>query len=302
MNIRSSLIASTATTAALIALLGGQLPQAELVANNSTFTTFSDLDNDGLDDALEARWGLSDVAIDSDGDQLTDLDEILLGTDPLEFDDLVRLDPPEPTMKIDSYVCDNDLVIQIMTLQKFGTNNIRFYWADATSFQEVPRTTLRGLTAERHNYTSIIPGYSTQVIKIVLPRLRIEALGAVAIGIEGFTDGVAVGDQIRFTYLGNKLLEWRTTGAFSRYNAQNGGGGGGLFPVDPLGGMPGEATSGEVCVQTLQEVASLGNGQKLYQVSDSYCDYLPTAKCFVGCSASIGDTLVGIDIVGLLAN
>ena len=157
MIIRSSLIVSTATAAALIALLGDQLPQAELVANNSTFTTFSDLDNDGLDDALEARWGSSDIAIDSDGDQLTDLDEILLGTDPLEFDDLVRLDPPEPTMKIDSYVCDNDLVIQIMTLQQFGTNNIRFYWADSSSFQEVPRSTLRGLTAERHNYTSIIP-------------------------------------------------------------------------------------------------------------------------------------------------
>jgi len=301
MKIKSSLIASSVSIAALMALLSDQLPHAELVANNSTFLTFSDVDGDGLDDALEARWGCSDVNPDSDGDTLSDLDEILLGTDPLEFDDLIRLDPPQATMKIDSYVCDTDLVIQIMTLQQFSTNNIRFYWADAVRFAEVPRTTLMGLPAERHNYTSVIPGYSTQVIKIVLPLYKVKALGNMAIGIEGYTDGVPVGDQIRFVSIASELMEWRDTGAFSRYNAASSGGGG-LFPVDPLGNMPGEATTGEVCVQTLQEVASLGNGQKLYQVSDSYCDYLPTAQCFIGCAAAVGDTLVGIDIVGLLAN
>jgi len=301
MKIKSSLIASSVTIAALMALLSDQLPHAELVANNSTFLTFSDVDGDGLDDALEARWGCSDVDADSDGDLLSDLDEILLGTDPLEFDDLIRLAPPQATMKIDSYVCDNDLVIQIMTLQQFSTNNIRFYWADAVTFQEAPRTRLIQLPAERHNYASIIPGYSTQVIKIVLPRNKVAALGNMAIGIEGYTDGVPVGDQIRFVPIGGELLEWRDTGAFARYSGTSLGGGG-LFPVDPLGSMPGEVTAGEVCVQTLQEVASLGSGQKLFQVSDSYCDYLPTAQCFVGCSAAVGDTLVGIDIVGLLAN
>ncbi len=301
MEIKSSLIASSVTIAALMVLLSDQLPHAELVANNSTFLTFSDVDGDGLDDALEARWGCSDVNPDSDGDTLSALDEILLGTDPLEFDDLIRLDPPQATMKIDSYVCDTDLVIQIMTLQQFSTSNMRFYWADAVTFAEVPRATLMRLPAERHNYTSVIPGYSTQVIKIVLPLHKVKALGNIAIGVEGYTDGIAVGDQIRFVLIANELMEWRDTGVFSRYHAASSGGGG-LFPVDPLGNMPDEATAGEVCVQTLQEVASLGNGQKLYQVSDSYCDYLPTAQCFVGCAAAVGDTLVGIDIVGLLAN
>jgi hypothetical protein len=299
MELRSSLITSSTIVVALLALFYGQLPQSELIANSSAFVTFSDVDNDGLDDALEARWGTSDISADSDGDLLTDLDEVLLGTDPLEFDDLVRLDPPQATMKIDSYVCDADLVIEIMTLQQVSTNNIRVYWADKYGFHEVPRNTLQRLRAERVSFSSIIPGYSTQVTKIVLPRYAIEAFDTLAIGIEGFTDGTPVGDQIRFSLMNDELMEWRATSVFSRYS---GNGGGGLFPVDPHGSMPDEITPGEVCIQTLQEVASLGAGQKLYQVSDSYCDYLPAANCFVGCGASLGDTIVGIDIIGLLAN
>jgi hypothetical protein len=44
----------------------------------------------------------------------------------------------------------------------------------------------------------------------------------------------------------------------------------------------------------------LGGGQKLYQVADSYCDYLPNAACFSSCAGAIGNSVVGIDIVGLL--
>ncbi|MBC8370262.1 MAG: hypothetical protein H8E25_09690 [Planctomycetes bacterium] len=301
MKFNTSLIVSSAIGAALLALVGNQLPQAELVANNSVFTTFSDVDNDGLDDALEARWGTLDSGSDSDQDQLTDLDELLLGTDPLTFDDLVRLDPPQPTLRVDSYVCDTDLVVEIMTLHKNQTNNVRFYWADDVSFQEVPRSTLRGLPFQKANFSSIIPGYSTQVIKLSIPRANVEALGTVAFGIEAFVDGVPCGDQVRYSFIDTELVEWRDSGAaFSRYSGNSSGGG--LFPVDPSGSMPGEVTPGEVCIQTLSEVASVGSGQKLYQVSDSYCDYLPSAQCFVGCGASIGDTVVGIDIVGLLAN
>ena len=64
--------------------------------------------------------------------------------------------------------------------------------------------------------------------------------------------------------------------------------------------MPGEISLGQVCVQSLQEIASLGGGQKLYQVADSYCDYLPNAACFSSCAGAIGNSVVGIDIVGLL--
>ncbi|MFT7517070.1 MAG: hypothetical protein ACI84O_000858 [Myxococcota bacterium] len=301
MNTKASLAATSVTFAALLVLLFDQLPQAELIANTNTFNAFSDIDNDGIDDALEARLGTSDIDGDSDGDQLTDLDELLLGTDPLEFDDLIRLAPPQPTLKIDSYICADALVVQIMTLQQSGTANFRFYWADANGLQEAPRSTLLGLHFVRMNYASIIPGYSTQVIKISLPRSRVEALGTLALGVEAFVDGVPCGDQLRFSLMNGELMEWRDADSLSRYTA-SAPGGGGLFPVDPNGSMPGEVTPGEVCIQTLAEVASLGNGQKLYEVSDSYCDYLPTAKCFIGCGASIGDTVVGIDIIGLLAN
>ncbi|MDP6963148.1 MAG: hypothetical protein QGF46_03175 [Planctomycetota bacterium] len=300
MKIKTTIIGSSAFAAAFLLLFGEPSPQT-LSANNSQFSVFTDTDNDGVDDALEARWGTSDANTDSDGDLLTDLDEILLGTDPLEFDDLIRLDPPQPTMRLDSYAVDGDLVIQIMTLQRAGTNRLRLYWADQFSFQEVPGHKLSGLRSERKQYSSIIPNYSTQIIQIVIPRAAIESLGSAAIAVEGFTDGVPVGDQLRYSFMNNALMEWRSTGVFSRYNAAASGGGG-LFPVDPHGTMPGEITPGEVCVQTLQEVASIGNGQKLYQVGDSYCDYLPTANCFVGCGATIGDTVVGIDVVGLLAN
>jgi len=81
--------------------------------------------------------------------------------------------------------------------------------------------------------------------------------------------------------------------------------GGGLVPVDP-GDPPSEEEEEEkdkedaICVQSLQAIANLGAGRILYQVTSAKCDPLPGARCLAGCSATAGDTYVGIDVVGLL--
>ena len=78
---------------------------------------------------------------------------------------------------------------------------------------------------------------------------------------------------------------------------------GGLVPVDP-GDPPSEEEDGKkdhVCLQSLQAIANLGAGRILYQVTSATCDPLPGALCFPAtCAASAGDTVVGIDVVGLL--
>jgi hypothetical protein len=50
----------------------------------------------------------------------------------------------------------------------------------------------------------------------------------------------------------------------------------------------------------MQEVANMGGGRVAYRVSDAYCDPLPSAVCFSGCTASVETIVIGIDIVGLL--
>lgn len=287
----------------LVLLLNkGPLSFSQLIANNNSFIVFSDGDNDGLDDGLEARWGTYDNSSDSDGDMLSDLDEVLIGTDPTVFNTPSEVPTPTPKLKIDSYIAGSDWVLEVMSLEATNTSFYRLYWADEYSFQEIPRAVLARSHYTIRTYPSAFSGFNTKVIRLSVPLVVIESLNNFAVAAEAFVDGIPCGDYISYFMSSEGLLEWRERGVFARYSSGSGANGGGLFPVNPNGTLPGEVLQGEVCVQTLQEVAGLGGGQKLYQVSDSYCDYLPTAKCFVGCEASIGDTVVGIDIVTLLAN
>ena len=286
----------------LVLLLNkGPLSFSQLIANNNSFIVFSDNDNDGLDDGLEARWGTFSNSSDSDGDTLSDLEEVLIGTDPAVFNVASEVPAPSPVLKMDSYIAGSDWVLEVMSLEAVKTSFYRLYWADEYSFQEIPRPVLARSHYTVRTYASSFPGFNAKVVRLSVPLFVIESLNNFAVAVEAFVDGVPCGDYISYFMSSEGLLEWRDRGIFAQYSS-GGNGGGGLFPVDPNGTLPGEVIQGEVCVQTLQEVAGLGGGQKLYQVSDSYCDYLPAAKCFVGCAASVGDTVVGIDIVSLLAN
>lgn len=257
-----------------------------------------DTDGDGLDDILETRFGTLPHSVDSDGDTLHDFDELLMGLDPTTSNDLNSLPPTSANLRIEAYSSGSELVIQVAALRQNKVRNMRLYWATPNNMHEVRLTSLAQMPHDARTIASSIQGYEMEIFRVKLPIGIFLAQPAVAVAVKGRLDGQYFADQIQLSNMTGTLMEWRPDGMIP--TAQ--GSGGGLFPTDPGGQMPGEVRAGEVCVQTLAQIGALGGGQVLYQVSDSYCGFMPNAVCFSSCAASVGDSLVGVDIIGLLAN
>ncbi|MHC4822750.1 MAG: hypothetical protein ACYTEP_01890 [Planctomycetota bacterium] len=263
----------------------------------SSSSLMVDSDGDGLDDLLEVRYGTSAQILDSDGDTINDFDELLAGLDPLVADNLQSLTLPERGLRIEVYSSGTEMVLEIAMLRGQNVSNLSLYFASMDHFHQARNSALGSLPHQHQVLASSIPGFELEIFKLQIPTVLLQTEPSVAIAVKALVDGEFLADQVQLSMMTGVLMEWRSE---TISGAQ--GGGGGLFPTDPGGQMPGEVRPGEVCIQTLAQVGSLGNGQVLYQVSDSYCGFMPSAVCFQGCSASVGDSVVGIDIIGLLAN
>jgi hypothetical protein len=258
-----------------------------------------DTDNDGLDDVLEVLLGTSITDADTDNDTYSDLDEHLQGTNPLVYDAPGRPSAINRALKVDVYSNGGDVVIQVSGLFTQGISGLRLFAADSLRFVQVRPSFLAAFQNDVRSFNSNIANLKAKVYRVKLPAQYFHNSPAMAVGATANLDGVGYGSQSQLVSYANYLVEFRDAATFGR-SSQTSGGSGGLFPTSPGDSLPGEITLGQVCVQSLQEIASLGGGQKLYQVADSYCDYLPNAACFSSCAAAIGNSVVGIDIVGLL--
>lgn len=259
----------------------------------------ADTDGDGLDDVLEVLLGTSLTDPDTDNDQRSDLDEHLTGTDPLVFDGFGAPTSIQRNVKMDIYTNGDDVVVQISGIYSQVMRGIKLYAATEGRFYQLTPRALPLTSSDTRMLNSGLPGLKSKVHRLVLPRASFQNVQALAIGLTVNIDGTEMGDQIQLISRMDYLLEYRDGDAFG-LQSQGSGQTGGLFPTSPGDSMPGEISLGQICVQTLQEVAALGGGQKLYQINDSYCDYLQDAVCFSTCSGAIGGSVVGIDIVGLL--
>lgn len=288
-----------ATFLGVLAWAVAGLPEAQLEAATVTAPVMVDTDGDGLDDILETRFGTLPDDVDSDGDTLNDFDELLMGLDPTTANDLNNLPAVSPNLRIEAYSSGSDLVLQVAALRQNRVRGMHLYWATPNIFHEVRLTSLAQMPHDVRTLSSSIPNYELEIYRVKLPIGLFLSQPAVAVAVKGMLDGQDYADQIQLSNMTGTLMEWRPDG-MGVASAQ--GSGGGLFPTDPGGSMPGEVRAGEVCVQTLAQIGALGGGQVLYQVSDSYCGFMPNAICFSSCAAAVGDSVVGIDIIGLLAN
>jgi len=289
-------------TSALLGLVSwgaSHAPHSQLVAMSSGAWTMTDTDGDGLDDVLEVLLGTSISDADTDNDQRSDLDEHLTGPNPLIFDGSGRPAPLQRNVKMDIYTNGNDVVLQISGIYNQSMRGIKLYAATEDRFIQLRPRALPITNSDTRTFGTGLPGLQSKVCRVVLPKSLFHRVPAMAVGLTAILDGVEMGAQVQLLSSASHLLEYRDGETFGR-QSQGSGQTGGLFPTSPGDSMPGEISLGQICVQTLQEVAALGGGQKLYQVSDSYCDYLPDAACFSSCSGAIGNSVVGIDIVGLL--
>jgi len=289
------------TSALLGAVAWGasKAPDSQLVAMSTQLQSMVDTDGDGLDDILEVMLGTSPNDADTDNDQLSDLDEHLAGTDPLVFDGMGRIAALNRDLKMNIYSNGDDVVLQVSGLYSQSIRGIKLFAATTDRITRVRGSQLASFPSDTRELSSGIPGLRTKVFRIMIPKDIFQRAPAMAVGVTASVDGIGMGSQVQLLSRQEHLLEFRDGEHFGR-QAQGGGQTGGLFPTSPGNSMPGEITLGQICVQTLQEVAALGGGQKLYIVDDSYCDYLPDAACFSSCTGAVGNSIVGIDIVGLL--
>jgi len=288
----------------LLAGSPGSSGTAPLHAASSSFTLWADTDQDGLDDALETRFGLSHTLADTDADGYTDFEEVLAGMDPLAPSNLNLLTNLDPKLTLEVYTIGQDTVITVTAMRRYTAKHFKLLYATRDQIKEVPLYKLGAYANDTRTIATTIPGMTTTVSRVTLPTAVFERAPALALAVQAELDGHLHGSEVSLTMVDGLLMEYRTSLSMSRpaSNQNQGGQTGGLFPTDGGADLPGEVSAGKVCVQELNEIGSLGlgSGQKIYQVSNGYCDILPTAKCFSTCSDTIGGTIIGIDIGALL--
>lgn len=131
----------------------------------------SDDDNDGMQDILETKWGLnprdaSDAHIDSDSDGISNIEEVLEGTDPFSNDEYPRL-----TIK---YFAANTQFIRpenslTLSWESAGATKVQLYKNDAIIQDELQASgtlTLRpgGLVGDKLIYKLVLKGPEEQLL------------------------------------------------------------------------------------------------------------------------------------------
>jgi len=305
MNLPLKSILLSGAILGLVSWGASKAPEAQLVAMTSGLQSMTDTDGDGLDDVLEVLLGSSITDANTDNDSLSDLEEHLMGSDPLVYDSVGQLSQIQRELKLDVYSNGADVVIQVSGLYSQGITGFRLYAANENSSVRIPLRLLAAFQSDVRQFSTNLAGFQAVVYRFKLPAQLFHRSSAMAIGVTANVDNMGLGVQSHLLSVSGKLLEYRDFPSFGVQGLSSGGGAsggasGGLFPTSPGDQMPGEISLGQICVQSLQEIASLGGSQKLYQVTDSYCDFMPRAACFSSCSSAIGGSVVGIDIVGLL--
>lgn len=290
-------------------------------ANAQAWVPLLDSDGDGLDDALEARLGLADNLGDTDGDGFTDAEELILERNPAIAD--AALPDPFPAIYVNAYALGGEVFFQVFLLHKRNSQGLAASWV--TTDRAVVMTTrqLRRYRAEAAQVPSpSLPSWKLQVLTFRLPGAPFMANQESAVAFRAVLDGVTVGNQVPITVVGGDLMQFVPFGAPVGYTdagtdalatggnsvnlSQSGGGGeaasggGGLFPLDPGDNGQPQGTSDQVCYQVVAPVANLGGGRVLYEVISAGCESMARAICFTGCSATVGDQYVLVDVIGLL--
>jgi len=294
---RTKTLTLVAAAAAAVAWLPALAPHsAGLIASGDTFAVGLDTDGDGLHDALEVRLGTDPVSSDSDSDGLDDHEEMLVGGNPLVPDALGEINY-EPALYLDLYAVGGEVVLQFSAIQSQSVTDVEFVWAT----EEGPDTASRaGLSA----FMPYLAGSSIRSASnstwsihsgnMIFPASTFEQFDSMALAVLARVDGESVGYEVQLAHMNNALCQVRD----DLINQANGGNGG-VFPVEPGGQQP-TGTPDEVCVQTLTPTAFLPGGKIEYQVTDASCQTLANAVCLPGCSSSVLDTLIGIDILSLI--
>jgi hypothetical protein len=304
----------------LLLLAAGVSVTKPLPAAGGGISILSDGDNDGLDDLLEFRIGSNPDEADTDGDGLSDLQEIMMGTDFLVPDSPNSIPSSDTSLYFNVYSLGGDFVMEVYVLNHLGVAQFAMVRAREVDQKSFGFGQLAAFLVDTTTFAAYDAGWQIDRARFKLPISLVHGNGSISLAAQVVADYAIMAQAVTLTSVDGVLSELVMDVQAASFSGQShtnpatlgnsgsntGGGGttnprGGLFPTEPTtDGPPTSGTLDEVCLQVLQPIAYLGAGRIEYQVADAFCDPLAGAVCLTGCSATLGDTIIGIDIVGLL--
>lgn len=289
-----------------------------LPASGRGLTALLDTDGDLLDDVLELRLGTDPNQADPDLDGRTDLEEYLLGSDPNVYDAPGSRPAAATSFQLELYKVGPDIILEFFALTQSQATSLRILRATEGQEQVFRGSDLQPFVVDSVTQASHMAGWFLGRVRLRLGSGWFEQHSAVAFGAVATLDGMDLADVLMLTHVGDELAEvqfrgetlsssslgsgMQSAGAIGLSgNASSGGQkSGGLFPVEPGSTGSSNGTPDEVCIQTLVPVANLGGGSVKYVVAEASCDPEPSAVCLPGCALTVDDSVIGIDVVGLL--
>lgn len=308
--------------AAFAAGLGFLSAPAELAASGSNLTALADADGDLLDDALELRLGTDPNFADPDGDGRTDFEEFILGSDPNTFESAQNLPNGASAFEFEVYQVGSDFVFEFFALTSLAVYGLEFHMATEYADRTFDFSELQPFLVDNIQVASSLSGFQSQRLRLRIDSAWFDHNPSAAFGAICWVDNEVLADSVQLTHSGGYLAEidlrlnqsstrgsgpansgiqFNELAGGSNASGGNGQKTGGLFPVEPGdGGGTSTGTADEICIQTLVPIANLGGGRVKYVVADAACDPEPGSICMPGCALTKDDTVIGIDVVGLL--
>ena len=183
-----------------------------------------DDDGDGLDNAIEQRLKLPWDDADADDDGMSDLAEVIAGTDPHAAQLPSEVPPSKPLVMVESYATGSQFVVQIFAQYTTSLDMLRCYMATENRFITFKASSLLRSLNRQMLLPGYEPGYQVSSLRFVLPLKYFNRAGTFAFAVEAMLDGNQnVADEMRFQSDNplQTLEEWRLQGVSS-----NGGVGG----------------------------------------------------------------------------
>lgn len=300
MNTPSRTAISLAGAAVLGLLAVGSGPDAVLRASSPSSQPLADTDGDGLHDLLEIRLGTRYDQADSDADGASDLEEYLSRRDPLIPNGPADGILDGPSVRLNLYEEAGTTYVQLFACFEQEITAVSVGIGNQNLERWVPGSRTVPLLLDRSVAQSSVP--SVRILAATFPAdsTKLKTLMPASLGVVALIDGEYVGDELPLVEVDNEIMEIRALDAQGQTPATNSPLG--LFPAMPEPQPQRDTNANEVCVQALQVAGALSGGRLLYTVGEAYCDFLPAAVCIANCELTAGDTVVGLDIPGLLGS
>jgi len=291
---RSGALGWIAAGALGVGLMGGVAPIPDLHAAAAA-RPGTDLDNDGLADALELRLGTAPDLADTDGDAYSDAEEVARGSVPYSSNSVPDADPlglglqvyqTGGPLKLVSifYVGDGNLATKAISMGARVGSAVRT--APVSYFTKNAKfTTLAGSEA----------GSTVLVIDAPVDPLLIQRFGSMSFFTTIANQGkVTDAGVVNVVWKSGLLLEYLIEAVPTAVHARSGGQTTGRYEPIDIDAVPGDWTPDQICAQSMSISGSVGP-VVIQEVIEAECESGWDAYCDPACPATVGTTVETLD-------